>query len=267
MVITKLFNATRLTTGYLRHQLVSGNEHDAHSPFLYQLLTEGIYKKEDPGIFQNIENFRKALLRDDTIIAVSDLGAGSSYDHKKIARPVREIASNFAKSPQFCRLLFRLSRYFKPQNIVELGTSLGISTMYLALGNPNAKIITLEGCPETAACARNNFTKMNCSSVTCLTGDFDTTLPEILNTVPADFIFIDGNHTYEATMRYFNWILPKVHAKTVIIFDDINWSAGMQQAWLEIQQHPKVTQSLDFYLVGITFFDQNLSKQHFKLRF
>lgn len=268
MTLTGFANAFRMSVGYILHQITSGNHHDAHSPFLYSLLTEGIYAKENNTQFNVIEERRKSLLKDNTSITVTDFGAGSSINNKPVQRTAKEITSRFAKSPGFCRLLFRIVKFMKPGIIVELGTSMGLSTMYLAAGNPESKVYSLEGCPETARRAIQNFEACGYTNISCITGDFDATLDPLLKkTGKVDLLFIDGNHTYEATLRYFRMVLPWLSSKSVIIFDDINWSSGMQKAWNEIISGKEVTLSVDFYIVGLTFFDTALSKQHFKMRY
>lgn len=268
MTLKGFVNAFRMSVGYVLHQITSGNRHDAHSPFLYNLLTDGIYTKEKSEQFKAIEERRQFLLRDHSHLAVTDFGAGSSINQKPVQRTVKEITSRFAKSPGFCRLLFKIVKYMKPEVIVELGTSMGLSTMYLAAGNPSAKVYTLEGCTETAKRAIQNFDACGYTNISCITGDFDSTLDPLLKkTGKLDLLFIDGNHTYEATLRYFRMALPYLSSKSVIIFDDINWSEGMQKAWHEIVSGKEVTLSVDFYIVGLTFFDSALSKQHFKMRY
>ncbi|MFZ9719521.1 MAG: class I SAM-dependent methyltransferase, partial [Chitinophagaceae bacterium] len=83
-----------------------------------------------------------------------------------------------------------------------------------------------------------------------------------------DFVFIDGNHAYAPTLRYFNAMLPFVHSGTVMILDDIHWSAEMEKAWQAISNHSAVTLSIDLFFVGILFFrEEQLHKQHFRIHF
>ncbi len=252
---------------YIRHFLASGDEHSVHSPFVFKLLTEGVYVKNKEPEFEKIETVRNRLLRDDRLINVSDLGAGSSFDGRLKSRSISEIAHKFAKSPAHCRFLFRLTRHLKPATMIELGTSLGISAMYQSAGNGTAKLFTLEGCPETANIARENFRNNNYYSINCITGNFDETLPVLLEDLKnVDYTYIDGNHTYTATLRYFQLLKFYCHRNSVIIFDDIYWSDEMQQAWQEIKSDKDVTISLDFYQFGIVFFNKDFTPQSFKLK-
>ncbi|MFM7177236.1 MAG: O-methyltransferase [Bacteroidota bacterium] len=257
----------RITIAFLKHFFASVNEHGVHSPFLYKLLIEGIYNQKKLLETEAIERIRKNLKSDHTKIQVTDLGAGSVVDGKAKTRSISFICQSFAKNPKLCGVLHRITKHLQPNNILELGTSLGISTMYLSAANPSAKVITVEGCPKTAAHARDNFSKLGLENIESLVGDFDDQLPSVLNrTNSLGLVYIDGNHTYEATVRYFHTLLPKCGNETCIIFDDIHWSAGMENAWKEISNNSRVTMSVDLFYFGIVFFDSRLSKEHFKIR-
>jgi len=252
---------------YISYFFSAGSEHDVHSPFVFKLLTEAIYNKNEEPAFIKIEAIRKALLQNKRKIEVTDLGAGSSYDGRLKSRSIGEITSKFAKPPRYCRLLFRITQHLKPAIMIELGTSLGISAMYQASGNTNGLLYTLEGCPQTAAAAVENFNNGGFKNINCITGNFDETLPALLNkTGKVDYMFIDGNHTYEATIRYFQLIKNHVHENAVIIFDDINWSDQMQKAWNEIKADKSVTISIDFFMMGMVFFNRGFTKQDFILK-
>lgn len=257
----------RITIAFLKHFLTSVNEHGVHSPFLFKLLTQGVYKRKKLPETAAIEKLRNELKADHTRIQVTDLGAGSVVDGKAKTRSISFICHSFAKSPKLCGVLHHITRHLQPNNILELGTSLGISTLYLATACPNAKVITIEGCPNTAARARENFSNSGLQNIESIVGDFDDVLPLVLNrTNRLGLVYIDGNHTYEATSRYFHMLLSKSGNETCIIFDDIHWSLGMEKAWNEISNHSKVTMSVDLFYFGLVFFDTRLSKEHFKVR-
>ena len=253
--------------GVIRHFFTAGNEHGIHSPFVFKLLTEGIYSKKHEPVFEIIEKFRQQLLGDNTVIKVKDLGAGSTFDGRLNKRTIAEITAKFAKSPRHCRFLFRLAGFLNPAVIIELGTSLGISGMYLASANRAGKLYSLEGCPETAIAAKKNFDKNNFKNVTVITGNFNDTLLPLLNNLETfDMAYIDGNHTYEATLDYFRIFAGRSHKKSCIVFDDIYWSPGMKTAWEAIKADPLVKVSLDFYQFGVVFFNDSLTRQNFVLR-
>ena len=153
-----------------------------------------------------------------------------------------------------------------PLDIFEIGTSLGIATTYMASGKPQATITTLEGCPETAQIAKENFQKQNLNNIEVIIGEFDQSLDQIPKSKPFDLIFFDGNHQKEATIRYFNKCLELAHEQSIFILDDIHWSKGMEAAWEEIKNHKKVSMTVDTYKWGLVFFSKGREKQHFTIR-
>ncbi len=252
---------------FFRHYLSAGNEHRVHSPFVFRLLTESIYSKNPEPVFQKIESIRKKLLQDTCEINVTDLGAGSSFDGKLKKRTIQDITEKFAKSPRHCKFLFRMTQHLKPATMIELGTSLGISAMYQAAGNNNGQLYTLEGCTETADAASENFRMHDFKNISCVKGNFNDTLPTLLEKIKTfDYAYIDGNHTLEATLRYFNLFKKHKLQNSVVIFDDIYWSHEMQQAWVKIKEDPEVTISLDFFQFGVVWFNRDFTKQDFVLK-
>lgn len=252
---------------YIHYTIHAGNEHDVHSPFVFKLLTESLYKKVNDASISNIEKLRKELKQNHSVIQTTDLGAGSQFDGKLHSRRVSDIIKKFAKPPKFCRFLYKCVNHLQPEIMVELGTSLGISALYQSAGNPTGKLYTLEGCQETAKIARENFHKLSYNQIECITGHFDSTLPELLSRInKVDYVFIDGNHTYNATIHYFKLIKQHHNKNTFIIFDDINWSAGMKKAWEEIKKDKDVTITIDFFAMGMVFFNPDFSKQDFLLK-
>ncbi len=209
--------------------------------------------------------YRQSLLLENSVIRVTDFGAGSRVFNSE-TRKVSQIAKNAGISKTRGKLLFRLVHYLKPAAILEIGTSLGISTAYMAAANPNAEIITLEGCPATAGIAIQKFKELGLDKVRLEIGNFDITLPKVLKKERFDMIFLDGNHQKEATIRYFGQCLDSVHENSVIILDDIHWSRGMEEAWELICRNPKVSLSIDTFQWGLLFFRPGQAKQHFVLR-
>ncbi len=261
-----MFNL-RFAKDYLLHRLKAKGRHGIHSPFVYRLIDSVIYDFKAKKVYEAIENRRKSLIIDNRIISVTDLGAGSHVNNNR-QKKIGDIAKNALKPAKLAQLLYRLAADSKPRNIIELGTCLGITTLYLQQGAPTAKIYTLEGCPQTAGVASESFTATNAESVNLITGNFDDTLPPVINTLSElDFVFIDGNHQKEATLKYFNWCLPKVNENTVLIFDDIYWSEGMKEAWNQIKANPQVTVTIDLFWIGLVYFKPGQAKEDFYLRF
>ncbi|SDC50812.1 O-methyltransferase [Pedobacter soli] len=254
-------------TDYLKHRFTAKSRHGTHSPFVYKLADEVIYDFKDKSEYKNIEEQRKKLFNDDSIITVTDLGAGSHLN-KNRTKKVSQIAKNALKSPRLAKLIYRLAKNTAPKSAIELGTCLGITTAYLAKTDANAEIITIEGCPQTAAVAKKNFETLGLNNIELHVGNFDLILPDIIAHQPSlDFVYIDGNHRKDATLNYFKWCLPKINENSLLIFDDIYWSQGMKEAWTEIKNHPDVSITIDLFWIGLVYFKKGQAKEHFKLKF
>lgn len=263
MVMSKL----KVVYQYIKHLVVGFNRHGIHSPFVYDFLDNVLYDQKLHSEFNFISAFKQKALKNNEYITITDLGAGSTIN-KSNRRKIKDIAKNSSKANKYGKLFFRIVQYYQPESVVELGTSLGFSTLYFAMANPSIPVTTIEGCEQTKAQAMNHFESAKVKNIKSLLGNFDDLYPSVLvQNKKADLIFIDGNHSYEATMRYFKTTLPYVHSKTIVIFDDIHWSNEMQKAWSKIKGHPQVRVTLDLFFVGIVFFNINLTKQDFKIRY
>ena len=218
--------------------------------------------------YEKVEALRNQLLNDHTILEVEDFGAGSMMD-KKNKRTISSIAKNASKPKKFGQLLFRIVKYYQPSTILELGTSLGITTSYLSLARPDARLTTMEGSKEIARIAKQNFKILELKNVELIEGNFDDTLLSVvrgLSTV--DLAFIDGNHRQEPTERYFQGLLAKSNNDSILVFDDIHWSSEMEAAWETIKNNAAVTCSIDLFFIGIILFRKEFKeKQHFVIRF
>ena len=264
-IFTAMFNL-RFATDYLLHRFKAKNRHGVHSPFVYRLIDKVIYDFDAKKVYTGIENLRKQLFIDTRIITITDLGAGSHVNNNR-RKKISDIARNALKPAKLAQLLYRLTADLQPRNIIELGTCLGITTLYLQKAAPAGKVYTFEGCPETAGIAKETFKKAGINDVELITGDFDNTLPQVINSLDKlDFVFVDGNHQKDATLKYFEWCLPKVHENTMLIFDDIYWSQGMKEAWNEIKAHPKVTVTIDLFWIGLVFFKPGQAKEDFLIK-
>lgn len=265
---------------YLQYQLKAKTGHSIHSPFVFKLYTEIIANKEKYYAYDELDQLRKKLLRDDTVIEVTDLGAGS----KKLSRrrKVSEITKVSVIPRKYGELLFRLVNYFRPRAILELGTSLGLSALYMYKAAPKAELISVEGCPNTyqfAKAAIESFIGAPLPDEASLLAHqgrgpvlrnarFEEFLVNEMDDRKFDFIYIDGNHTCEATINYFLTLLAHINENSVMIFDDIYWSPGMTKAWEEIKAHPSVTVTIDLFKLGIVFFrKEHKGKENFCLRY
>jgi predicted O-methyltransferase YrrM len=258
-------NTNFLPAHFVKYLIKAKNRHGIHSAFVYEFYEKVVASKHEYYEFAPIEHLRKIMLHSMDSIEVVDFGAGSKGNK---TRKIKDIARASSVSPKKGQLLFRLVNFVQPKIMVEMGTSLGISTLYQAKASPNATFITMEGSPQTAAKAVKNFELLKASNVKMVTGDFKVTLPEVLKaTQLVDYVFFDGNHRKEATLEYFSGFLPKISDNTVFVFDDIRWSKGMYEAWKEIIKDPRATVTIDLFNMGIVFFRKGQVKEHFVLRY
>jgi predicted O-methyltransferase YrrM len=265
-----MYTAPQMAFKYLNYILTASNGkgHGMHSPFVFSFIKNVLNDDRSFYAYQQIEQQRQLFLKDKTIVNIADMGAGSRTIPFK-QRSIASIAKSSLKPTKFSQLLFRIINYYQPKNIIELGTSLGITSSYLASAKTDAKVITLEGATEVAAIANKGFQQLNLQNIQLIEGNFDNTLSnaiELLQTI--DFAFIDGNHRYEPTVNYFNKILKSSNDKTIIILDDIHWSKEMDNAWNFVKNHNEVTATIDLFFIGIVLLNKDFkTKQHFNIRF
>jgi predicted O-methyltransferase YrrM len=234
-----------------------------HSPFVFKFVNYVLKEKIPFYNFESIEILRTSLLRDKRNVDIVDFGTGN--DRTEV---VSAIARKSLKSAKYGQLMFRMICYFKAKNVLELGTSLGITTAYLAASGADIKCVSLEGCPNLAKIAQENFRKLGLQNIEVIKGDINQTLTTALNGFEKlDFVFFDANHQSNAVLRYFDLCLSKVHNDTVLIVDDIKWSKDMEWAWEVIKDNPHVTATIDLYQLGIVFFNADLNKRHYKMHF
>lgn len=258
----------QLAASYITFLRRSQTKYGVHSPFVYDLITKVIKDHQHYPEYTLAEEIRDQCLHSRQVIEISNYGASkpinpSGNERKQVCAIAR------AAITQRCgRLLNRLVRYFGPENLLEMGTSLGISSIYMASAAPTAKYTTMEGCSTTAELACSHLKQAGLPQVQMLIGDFSYLLPRYIAAQQhIDFAFFDGNHTYTATLDYFYQCLPLIKEDSVFVFHDIHWSRGMEKAWAHICKHSQVTVSIDLFEVGLIFFRKGLSKQDFIIRF
>lgn len=249
---------------YLNFLKSSTNEHGVHSPFVFSLVTKCFYDKTNYTEYKTLKEYRNNLLQNHNTIEVTDFGAGSRV-FKSNTRQIANIAKTAGISPKRAELLFRITNYFKPTNILEIGTSLGLATSALSTGNQEAAITTLEGCTETSRVAQNQFENFRFNNIKSEETEFSSYLKNIQHKT-FDLIYFDGNHSKKATLEYFETLLPTITNETVWIFDDIHWSKDMEEAWGIIKNHPKVKVTIDTFQWGFVFFRREQEKEHFTIR-
>lgn len=266
----RMYSPLRLAGKYLHYYLTASNGrgHGMHSPYVFNFIIRVLNDNRRYPEYSRIEDLRKNLRKDDSLLEIEDLGAGSVYTGATKTRSIASIVRHAAKPSKLGQLLFRIARYYSPATIIELGTSLGLSTAYLAAGAPGARLWTIEGAPALAAQARANLASVGLH-VEPVTGHFDTVLPGLLENVPPiELAFIDGNHRCEPTLRYFDAIFRHSAAASALIFDDIHWSAEMESAWNTIKNDPRVYLTIDLFFIGFVFLREEFKvKQDFIIRF
>ena len=238
------------------------------SPFVYNFIVHVLNDNEKYPAYRSVESCRQRLLKDQRWLEIEDFGAGSVKSNKK-RRRVKEIAKTALKSRKLGQLLFRIARYYRPASMIELGTSLGISGAYLALGNPTGKLVTCEGAGAVAAIAKENFSILQATNVEVVTSSFDKALPLVLSKPGnIDLAFVDGDHRAKPTLHYFETLLKKTNRPAILIFDDIHWSAEMELAWQQIKSHPETMLTIDLFFLGLVFLNPDFKvEQHFVIRF
>lgn len=258
----------KLILNYINYKLNAFTEHDIHSPFVYDFYIELIKNKHPFADFEILNAVRNELLKNNEELIITDFGAGSKKLNSN-KRKIKNIAKHGISKQKQAEFLYRLVNKFKPNTIVELGTSIGLTTLYLSKPLKKSNVYTLEGCSEIYNFANKLFLQHQIKNVKNIQGVFDQTFPKLTSEINnIDLLYIDGNHSYKATVNYFKEGLLKKNTNSIFIFDDINWSEDMQKAWKEIFLHQEVTLSFDFFHFGIVFFrSEQKEKEHFVLKF
>ena len=265
-----MYSAGQLAIKYLKYYFsaANGKGHGMHSPFVFEFIQKVLNDKSHFSSYEKVEALRGRMRADSTLLTIEDMGAGSAVDSSR-QRTIASIARSAAKPRKFGQLLHRMVRYYRPQTILELGSSLGITSAYLALGNPGAELITMEGATEVASIARNNLKDLSISNTRLIEGNFDQTLGPLLKEKrQVDFAFMDGNHRQSPTERYFNQLMQVMGNDSMLIVDDIHWSREMEQAWKTIQSDQRVKCTIDLFFIGIVLFRSEFKeKQQFVIKF
>lgn len=251
---------------YFRCTAKSAAGFGIHSPFAYDFARKVVRSGKSIEPIKEVEWFRNWQESTPIELAPSNFGAGSKH-HKKPEK-LAKVIQNSSVSKKTGAFLYRLAKWTKAINILEIGTSVGVSTMYLASSNPNANVVTLEGDLRRTKLAQNSFDLFDLPNIKIIEGDFELGLNEALQSLPSvDLVFFDGNHKAEPTLRYFKLCSENVHENTVFVFDDIRWSKEMFNAWTVIANHQNVSLSIDLFSMGIIFFRKGIKKQHIKINF
>jgi len=306
-----MYSPARLAWKYLHYYFTAANGkgHGIHSPFVFDFVVNVLNDGEGYPAWRAIEELRGRLMRDQRVLRIEDMGAGSVYAQagaemgdanagpgrsedsnadagSKVSnadagrsemrdatagvrmRKVADIARRAAKPPKLGQLLFRIAKHYEPATVLELGTSLGLSTAYLAMAVPAARVISIEGSASIREVAAENLLTLELTPE-LVQGNFDEVLEPLLRRIgPVGLAFVDGNHRYEPTLRYFHLLMAQMPAPAVLIFDDIHWSADMERAWAAIRSDARVYMTIDLFFIGLVFLrDEFKVKQDFTIRF
>ena len=269
-----MYSPVRLGWKYLHYYFTAANGkgHGIHSPFVFDFVTHVLNDRGPYPAWAAIEELRGRLLRDDRVLRIEDMGAGATVGSASArtgsVRKISDIARRAAKPRRLGQLLFRIAHHYQPATVLELGTSLGLSTAYLATGATGGRVISIEGSGPVIEAAAENLRSLGVDAE-LLQGNFDVLLEPLLNRVGSvGLAFVDGNHRYEPTLRYFHLLMAHMPAPAVLIFDDIHWSAEMERAWAAIRADPQVYMTIDLFFIGLVFLrDEFKVKQDFTIRF
>ncbi len=241
--------------------------HGIHSPFVYDLIREVFIAPVNKEDTKDIEEIRREMKSDSSLLTYRDPGAGSGK-MKSSRRRVKDIARYAASRKKYSELLYKLAAEFRPAHIIELGSSLGIGCMYLARGNPDARVYSIEGAEPLSELAGANIERAGISNVTCINNTFKGALDKLTDSLDSmDMVFFDGDHDGERTWDYYEKCLEKAGSESVFIFDDIYWSPGMEKLWKRIVDDTRVKISIDLYQMGLVFFREGIVKQHFVIKY
>ncbi len=261
-----LWQRCSLIIGYWHHWLNAVNQHSLHAPFIYQFYQQVVCNRQSHSGFAAIEQYRKSLLKSEEDVSVQPMGAPSTVNTSS-TRSVKSIARHSLSVPKFGRFLYNVVQFQQPKYIVELGTALGATTLYLSIADEQSTVYTLEGSTQIAEIASQAFADFHRQNIELIKGNIDDTLPQLLQKIPqVDLAYVDANHRLEPTLNYFSQLLAKTNEESILIFDDIHWSFGMRKAWKTIIQHPQVTLSIDVFDAGLVFFHPSAVKQHYYLK-
>ncbi|HAA12827.1 MAG TPA: SAM-dependent methyltransferase [Cytophagales bacterium] len=238
-------------------------------PFVQQILQHVIVPSRNTSPqFSSIEALRSSWLKEKTLLSITDLGAGSKIQQSK-QRSVASLVRHSSTPPRFSRLLFHLIQFLDGTTVAELGTSVGLNTLYLRQAIPtHGQLYTFEGCPEIAHWATQAFQNQTSLPIHTTIGNLDETWPSFLAEAPAlDLVYMDANHQLAPTLAYFEAMLPRLHPHSIVVVDDIYWSREMHQAWSALQTHPQVSLSLDLFEAGLLLLNPDLPQQTFRIRY
>ncbi len=254
---------------YINYLFSSRSRYTTHSPFVYDLINNVLRDKTSYRDFVSLNKYRKKVEASKTIIDTVDFGSGAgNREYKEYKERVGKIAKRRTHSKKHLEILYKLTRYLKPAQMLEFGTAVGFSSLYMQKGFRKGKLTTMEGCTVLSQIAVRGFKIFNADDINMVIGNFDTNIVPVLEKMETlDFVFFDGNHSKEPTLFYFEECMEKRNEDSVFVFDDIHWSPGMSSAWKKIKQDSRVSFTIDIYWIGLVFFKKGFAKQDFIINY
>jgi predicted O-methyltransferase YrrM len=257
----------RAASKYLIYRLFAKHRygHGIHSPFVYSFIRNVLVEARDDEVLKEVRKWHRHIRNKEIELRGKQYGAGSKYFRKKKARKIK--AGKISVSEKYGRLLYHIIKHFRPEQIIELGTGSGVSTAYMAAALGSGECISVEGNSERKKFAEKHLARLSLKNYSLISSDFDSFLKNFTPSDHSFLAFIDGNHTYSATMRYFHFFRNFTNGNTILIFDDIRWSRGMEEAWKEIIADNRVVVSIDLFKMGILFFNPSVTSQNLIINF
>lgn len=225
---------------YMRHR----KGHGIHSPYLFEFVNGVLFNGEGVELPPFIRKEHRKLRAENAFVRRSSVKRKYGF------------------------LLYRITRWFHPEMIIELGTGLGISTIYLSSGSHEIPLHSIEQNKERAELAEQLIKKWCPGPISIHVGAMEEMLKDVLPLLPRRFVaFVDGNHHHKPTVAYVDELIDRAEDEAIIVMDDIYWSRGMQRAWKDVIAREEVQVSFDLFHMGILIIGKELQKKKFKIKF
>jgi predicted O-methyltransferase YrrM len=252
-----------ILTEYINYRFKAKGRHGVHSPFVYSFLNECLSTKIDKKNKNLRQNLFKILKNNNLEIEITDFGVGSKKLNNK--RKISKIFSTSSSKGKYGDLLFKIANFYQPKHTLELGTSLGIGSIQISLGNSSSLMTSIEACKNTYQEALKNVAFLNLTNIQIINSTFSEYISKLSNE-SFDLIFIDGHHDGKALINYIADLQAFSHNDTIFILDDIRWSQSMFEAWNEIINNNEFHLTIDLFRMGIIIKRHQQEKEHFILK-